>query len=105
MNDRRLMSLSSLAATSGAIILLACGAGSVEPPFARELFALSLVAQTAFAVVLFRRGHRRPAAMVAAVCAILLAFSFLPVYVRHYTPWGLNGDPHRHTIWELGHVH
>lgn len=104
--DRRLMSWSGLAAAGGAIILLACGAGSSEPPLAKELFALSLVAQAAFAVVLLRRGHRWPGAVVAVVCVILLALSFLPVYVRHYYPWGADGGSyHRHTIWELGHVH
>ena len=100
--DRAAMTCATISMGAGALVLLVCGFGSGEPPLAKELFALSLVAQIAFAVVLFRRGHRWPTAVVAVVCVVLFVLSFLPVYVHHYTPWGTD---HRHTVWELGHVH
>ena len=68
-----------------------------------ELFALPLVLQVVCATALAWRGRWREAGVLGSACAVLLVVSLLPIYVPH---WALeDGAPHRHTIWELGHVH
>ena len=83
--------------------MLVCGPLSFDLILARELFALCLATVAVTATVLFRRGSPRLALLAVVVMAILLLLSLRPVYVEHWTPW--NGTSHRHTLWELGHVH
>ena len=91
------------AASCGTAILIVSGPLSIELRFARELFALCLVIEAVVSVRWFRRGQRGLAILVAATAVTLLVLSMLPIYVQHSTPW--EHASHRHTIWELGHVH
>ena len=93
-----------LAAGAGAFILLVCGPGSCDLPFARAGFTACLAILSAVAVALFRQGRWYSAALTIVVVATLLLLSLLPVYVEHWVPWG-GGKSHRHILWDLGHVH
>ena len=49
-------------------------------------------------------GERWAAAATGIAINVLFGMSFLPWYVEHTGRAGL-GPPHRHRLWELGHVH
>ncbi len=102
--SQRPIQWATLAAGGGAFILLVCGPISYDLLLAREAFAICLAILTVSAVALFRQGHRYHAALALVVMVTLLWLSFRTVYVRHWTPWD-GGHSHRHTMWDLGHVH
>ena len=90
-------------AVSAASILIVCGYSHVIENQAITLFCLSLAMLLAGTVLLYRRGCHTYAIGMLAVIVTLVVLSCLPWYVVHWTPRG--GQTHRHSIWELGHVH
>lgn len=94
-----------VAAAWAALTLVICGPMNYELGAAKELFTLALIAGAVAAGVLLRRGRWRAGVLLTVCLLALLALSFRPVYVEHVAlaPWGL--VPHRHTLWDLGHVH
>lgn len=94
----------TVATVAAGLILLACGPFSGEPaPTAVPVFALCQVAEGVSAVAFLRRGRWLPAGLALVAAAVLVYLSLLPVYAEHWTPW--SAEPHRHTLWEIGHVH
>lgn len=94
-----------IALASEGLVLLVSGLFSIELPFTRSAFCLSLVAALVAAGVLSRRGQLLPAVLIVAFAASFLFLSFGPWYVEHWTPGPTGGSVHRHTLWDLGHVH
>jgi ABC-type uncharacterized transport system permease subunit len=45
----------------------------------------------------------RVGVVIILLAIALLVCSFMPWYGKHGTPW--ERQSHRHTLWELGHVH
>ena len=101
--DRLFGVVSGISAAGGSLILFVCGVLSFHLPLAKELFTLCLLVGATCAVLFYRQGNRLLAGMVATTFIGLLLLSFLPVYVRHWTPW--DGQYHRHTLWGFDHVH
>jgi hypothetical protein len=92
------------AITSG-LVLLNCFYNYVYfvEKYAGIIYFLTL-ATLASGTILLLMARRFISAAVASFClALLLVLSFQPWYVEHWTPW--EEESHRHTIWELGHVH
>lgn len=97
--------LGGIALTSGGLVLLVSGPFSREVPFARSVFCLSLIAALVAAGALSHRKQWLPAGLLVAFAANFLFLSFGQWYVEHWTPGPTGGSVHRHTLWELGHVH
>jgi hypothetical protein len=75
--------------------------GAAAPP----LLAVGLAALTVGSAILFwrRRFGYGTAAVVIVVAVIQL--SLMPWYGRHGAPTETGWESHRHTLWQLGHVH
>lgn len=97
--------LGGIALASGGLLLLVSGLLSVELSFTPLVFCLSLVAALVAAGALSRRGQRLPAVLIVAFVTSFLFLSFGPWYVEHAALGPAAFSTHRHTLWELGHVH
>src|SRR4051812_1775961 len=76
-NMDRPISWSRASAATGVLILMACGLAGFDSAFFVAAFAFTLIVQSTCAILLFRRGRGRAAALVATVCAALLSLSLL----------------------------
>jgi hypothetical protein len=54
---------------------------------------------------LLRERRMASGLVLIVLVVILLASSARPWYAEHSTPWEDDPFPHRHSLWELGHVH
>jgi uncharacterized membrane protein YdjX (TVP38/TMEM64 family) len=89
----------------GAVVLLVSAVGNALEHEAAAVFVLALAILTADAAALFWLRRFAYGVVTAAVLATLLQFSLMKWYGPHWAPGSLEGHNHRHTIWELGHVH
>ena len=94
-----------VASTGASLILLACWLVPYDPPMVKEVFAACLVADVVAAAGLCRRCRWAAASLTLAAGVILLLLSLLPAYVEHAVPVRGRFTHHRHTLWQLGHVH
>src|SRR6266496_6572049 len=69
---------------------------------AMVLFSLGLLLLLIASIDHFASNNRRRGTVVLIVALALYAFSWLPLYGRHWEP---RGGYHHHPIWHLGHVH
>ncbi|HUR54120.1 MAG TPA: hypothetical protein VMZ71_08310 [Gemmataceae bacterium] len=95
------VSEATLPLAAGVLVLSAAGQqlGIIAP----ALVCGVLLGAFCEAVREIRKGRTRMGVWLLVVALLLLACSFAPVYERHWTP--RERDWHRHTLWELGHVH
>jgi hypothetical protein len=102
---RRAWVLSGVGLGLAAGVLLASASEDRLGTLAPLLMAVALAAQVAGSAALFwyRRFVYGAAALVAA--AVGLQLSLMPWYGEHGAPTGTGWQTHRHTLWELGHVH
>jgi hypothetical protein len=101
----RLSVLNGVGSGLGAGVLLVSAAGDPLGNAAAVLFALALAILAANAAALFWLRRFAYGAATLAILVALIQFSLMSWYGPHWAPDSLDGHNHRHTIWELGHVH
>jgi hypothetical protein len=69
------------------------------------LMAAALAAQAAGSAALFWRRRFAYGAAVLVGTAVLVQLSVMKWYGEHGVPTQTGWQTHRHTVWELGHVH
>jgi hypothetical protein len=97
--------LSGVTLAGGGLILLVSGPFSIELPFTPLLFCLSMSAAVVGAGALCRGRHWLSVALVLALTVSLFVLSFGEWYIEHWVPGPAGYTVHRHTLWEIGHVH
>ena len=98
------MNLNVIGLLLAMLVLMACRQGSSIEGSAVFLFALAILLLIVGTNKIIREGYRAHGMVMAILITALLIASLMPWYVPHYVPWN-GGSTHRHSIWELGHVH
>jgi hypothetical protein len=98
--------LNSVGGGVGIFVLILAATTNLGDSFAWFAFPLALFVLLWSFVISLRSQQQQQATIAGALILVLLLLSFLPLYGKHGgEPGEVGGGLHRHSIWELGHVH